>query len=550
MSQRDFRPLSLCLDGQHSEPGATYFALMHSFPPQPESVLAANDSPMTFAPQPFDPPKGPRSMSTIPLICFFYYHKGYCNPKPGRRCDYLHNMSTSQQTVSLPHGIDNHDPTCSLSLCPVRLRSLAQVKQELESFAPSMQSNIKYEPVTPPGINRSTFFEVPDSSPRDEIIAVRGRTPKGMLGQPLPQLTSVARQRCKEQKRPIEQIQAENSIIPTNVGAAIDFGDWAIQKKKTHRGKKAGRKLAERLRRQQEEEESIRQGLHGHSNALRMQRPLPTLSVREETPTLAILPPVGIPNRKRRKNRSKKPLHSQHVDELGLGDSIEAEGIQGFTPDAVQGSNPSWTLQGFPSSPQAPNPPVVYGEKQVSIGSALEMVDAMNQSPRKWRPLMTNPQRIPFGMSALYEHSQESLGLSSEDRRAEIRKEQRARCEAFIQRQKAGQEEKAHLAASVVSPDSFHQPNAGDKELGPKPRCQRCREMRKGCDPQGPYRRCNDADCGAEGCVDWDGNNGRYERCEENVEGTDSAAGYQLPEGDQRLDWGNDLVRRLFSEIE
>jgi hypothetical protein len=66
-----------------------------------------------------DTPDSSRT-GALPLICFYYYHKGYCNPKRGRRCDYLHDTSTSQQTVSLPYGIDNHTPACDLPLCPVR----------------------------------------------------------------------------------------------------------------------------------------------------------------------------------------------------------------------------------------------------------------------------------------------------------------------------------------------------------------------------------------------------------------------------------------------
>ena len=60
-----------------------------------------------------------------------------------------------------------------------------------------------------------------------------------------------------------------------------------------------------------------------------------------------------------------------------------------------------------------------------------------------------------------------------------------------------------------------HQLGADEEDLSSKPRCQRCRKSKKGCDRQRPCQRCKDAGIGVEGCVSEDeGSNrkGRYGR--------------------------------------
>lgn len=51
-----------------------------------------------------------------------------------------------------------------------------------------------------------------------------------------------------------------------------------------------------------------------------------------------------------------------------------------------------------------------------------------------------------------------------------------------------------------------------EDDLSSKPRCQRCRKSKKGCDRQRPCSRCKDAGIGIEGCVSEDENNGRKGR--------------------------------------
>ncbi|KIW33888.1 uncharacterized protein PV07_00703 [Cladophialophora immunda] len=57
-----------------------------------------------------------------------------------------------------------------------------------------------------------------------------------------------------------------------------------------------------------------------------------------------------------------------------------------------------------------------------------------------------------------------------------------------------------------------HQLAADEEDLSSKPRCQRCRKSKKGCDRQRPCGRCKDAGIGIEGCISEDEGNGRKGR--------------------------------------
>lgn len=52
----------------------------------------------------------------------------------------------------------------------------------------------------------------------------------------------------------------------------------------------------------------------------------------------------------------------------------------------------------------------------------------------------------------------------------------------------------------------------GEEDLSSKPRCQRCRKSKKGCDRQRPCGRCKDAGIDADGCLSEDEGNGRKGR--------------------------------------
>lgn len=67
--------------------------------------------------------------------------------------------------------------------------------------------------------------------------------------------------------------------------------------------------------------------------------------------------------------------------------------------------------------------------------------------------------------------------------------------------------------ASMASTATFQTPlGDGEEDLSSKPRCQRCRKSKKGCDRQRPCGRCKDAGIGHDGCVSEDEGNGRRGR--------------------------------------
>lgn len=70
-----------------------------------------------------------------------------------------------------------------------------------------------------------------------------------------------------------------------------------------------------------------------------------------------------------------------------------------------------------------------------------------------------------------------------------------------------GQHRKASSSSTLD-----HQSRADEEDLSSKPRCQRCRKSKKGCDRQRPCQRCKDAGIGIEGCVSEDEGNGRKGR--------------------------------------
>lgn len=66
--------------------------------------------------------------------------------------------------------------------------------------------------------------------------------------------------------------------------------------------------------------------------------------------------------------------------------------------------------------------------------------------------------------------------------------------------------------SSTSSLNFQHQLGVDEEDLSSKPRCQRCRKSKKGCDRQRPCQRCKDAGIGADGCVSEDEGNGRKGR--------------------------------------
>lgn len=198
MSQWDKRSRNFGPDDEHSEPATPYSAALHNLLTQPES-RATCSSVRQYESPPFDPPRGPRSTSALPPICFFFYHKGYCNPKKGRTCDYLHDTKPAQQTVGLPYGIGGHDQFCPLLKCPIRLRRVGEVKQE-EGPHP-IQPELKCEPPPSMHASLSPSLEVANSSLCNLTTPIRSRPQGQMMEPPLLQQTRPAKKQEPRSKR-------------------------------------------------------------------------------------------------------------------------------------------------------------------------------------------------------------------------------------------------------------------------------------------------------------------------------------------------------------
>ena len=74
------------------------------------------------------------------------------------------------------------------------------------------------------------------------------------------------------------------------------------------------------------------------------------------------------------------------------------------------------------------------------------------------------------------------------------------------------QNESAPRKASSVSATGTQPLGPDEEDLSAKPRCQRCRKSKKGCDRQRPCQRCKDAGIGVDGCISEDEGNGRKGR--------------------------------------
>jgi hypothetical protein len=185
---------------------------LHQLPPKPAPVTSDNCLIQKACPAMSSAPTGPRALLGGAPVCFYWYHKGHCTPghKNGRTkdCTYAHNLDNPNAKVSLPPRITNHNPKCSLPLCPVK-------NVGHDSSTPP---DIKAEPRTSPEIDTARDFS---SSPRSGITEARSllRGPKfdgNPKFQQLPKLTGASRQRFKLQTQAVEKWQIDNGITASN----------------------------------------------------------------------------------------------------------------------------------------------------------------------------------------------------------------------------------------------------------------------------------------------------------------------------------------------
>lgn len=119
-----------------------------------------------------------------------------------------------------------------------------------------------------------------------------------------------------------------------------------------------------------------------------------------------------------------------------------------------------------------------------------------------------------------------SKARASKQAPAKASKNGKSRANAAPRKQKAASAttaQKATASAQMASPAPSRKPSgstvnfqhqlaADEEDLSTKPRCQRCRKSKKGCDRQRPCGRCRDAGIGLEGCISEDEGNGRKGR--------------------------------------
>lgn len=193
---------------------------------------------------PFNLPRGQYAQYQHKLVCFYWYHKGYCKPKQrvGQeiRCGYLHTLDTPSPVVSQPPHIVDHQ-NCSLPLCPIAVSNQANQQPGSNSiYETSLEPHIEHEPRTPVKLEHTSSDYHYSSSPR-EIIASGRSLAGGKALWKLPKLTGSSKKRFKQQKQRIEQWQEEQRIKPETSNERLER-------------KKAARKEMRRQRRQKRRE--------------------------------------------------------------------------------------------------------------------------------------------------------------------------------------------------------------------------------------------------------------------------------------------------------
>ncbi|KAH7075562.1 hypothetical protein BKA63DRAFT_565631 [Paraphoma chrysanthemicola] len=126
-------------------------------------------------------PNGPRALGGR-LVCFYWYHKGVCRPKRGKngrpvQCTYAHTIDGPRPEVSLPPGIDRHDPDCALPLCPVRLNrnnlDLVTNGTNPNGATTRRKTSTNYEPISSPRYVPTALNAHAMSSPQQHVAQER-----------------------------------------------------------------------------------------------------------------------------------------------------------------------------------------------------------------------------------------------------------------------------------------------------------------------------------------------------------------------------------------
>ncbi|KAF1929199.1 uncharacterized protein M421DRAFT_134392 [Didymella exigua CBS 183.55] len=239
------------------------------------------------------------------------------------------------------------------------------------------------------------------------------------------------------------------------------------------------------------------------------------------------MPPGGNQKKEKPRQRNKNKLRNQRAEGIRLEETTEDENTPKSTRQVILQSNASWSFPGMMFFPQGSRRPLIDNDSQISTERVLNTGDVMDQVARKWRQATMSPQPVSGRKLVPHEYSQEALGLSSEERRTQIRAELPVSREAWTQKPRTEQVEKGvardereHLVAGISSTDPLYQYNAGDDGSVERPRRQRYRDLKKGCDRMyraKPYLRCKYAGIGAGYCVEWRPHDRKDRHCQKNI---------------------------------
>ncbi|KAF3008788.1 hypothetical protein E8E13_010440 [Curvularia kusanoi] len=441
-----------------------------------------------------DIPKEPRNVGALPLICFYYYHKGYCNPKRGRRCNYLHNTNSPQQVVSLLPGIHDHDPSCAMPLCPVNLQSIKKVDEKRRPSTAFTKSGLHSRLIPPPPSRSPTVFNNVESPSQNKITVIQTITQKDMLGQPLPQLNNIVRPHSSGQDQTVGDMLVRNHT--TAVVAAFDgFPREARTNTKTKRkrGCKKKARVAQATvgEKHLESHEMVQGVLNKQTPATRGQITFLT-SKTEQTPTLASSVPPSSPTKKQ--GTSLRTIHRKSppaVDDWS-GEHVRAKALFESTQEAAQLPNGSKPAQVLPLSLQNPSRAIVSENNKMKPWGVPGPESTLHPVSVCSSHTMDSQWKKFLGRGAPLNYSQEFLGLPTAGRKAEANVNQAVQTH-----------DRAPLTGSEQRV-AYEGPCLGTRVV--------TQEFQSGAEA--------------------------------------TRVKHRLPEGYERLDWDTDLVRRLFGEIE
>jgi hypothetical protein len=314
-------------------------------------------------------PKGPRALGGGSLVCFYWYHKGYCRPKRRNArmttCTYAHALDVPYPQVSLPPGIDNHDLDCSLPLCPIRLAAKGQDPTNENSTA--LETIIKDEPFTPP---KYGALHMPySSSPRDGIPEARAHV-KGpkfdsrYSSLQLPKLIGANRERFKTQKRAIETWQAKEGIKPYD-------RNKEIEERKELKKKRKQLKQEKRMSKRQKTRKAALDYGHDTLNDIKLE-------------PAAITIPAKRPSKKSKRIKTKR-----RAGELFERDAANAGVVETFDSQAEQRKASFQPIAGFPEhrSTRAVKEEMGDGQQHVRTGMGVSDSSEYGLLPGSWGQL-------------------------------------------------------------------------------------------------------------------------------------------------------------------